>query len=235
MMLQLAFNLPNKPALGRKNFIISNSNRDAVTWIDSWPNWPVACNGLNVFGPKSSGKSHLGAVWQSRSKAVSLNNPIVDIMKVPEILRNKKNVIIDGFDESWPGVPILHLYNLIKEREGFLIIISSKPVAQLGVLPADLSSRLSTLPVVEIKQPDDELIKQVMQKLFEDRQVIVPSEVLDYLVIRMERSFEEAFKLVARLDAVALSENNSITVALASRVLRNVLETKLIQRRQMGS
>jgi chromosomal replication initiation ATPase DnaA len=40
----------------------------------------------------------------------------------------------------------------------------------------------------------------------------------------MERSLEEAFSLVARLDAVALSENNSITVALASRVLRNVLE-----------
>ena len=105
-----------------------------------------------------------------------------------------------------------------------MVIISSKPLAQLGVSPADLSSRLSTLPVVEIKQPDDDLIKQVMRKLFEDRQVIVSKEVLDYLVIRMERSLEEAFRLVARLDAVALSENNSITVALASRVLRNVLE-----------
>ena len=57
-----------------------------------------------------------------------------------------------------------------------------------------------------------------------DRLSTLSKEVLDYLVIRMERSLEEAFRLVARLDAVALSENNSITVALASRVLRNVLE-----------
>ena len=223
-MSQLTFNLTNKPALGRNNFIISSSNRDAITWIDSWPNRPGTSNSLNVYGPRSSGKSHLGAVWQSRSKAVRVSSPIDNSINVPEILKNQNNLIIDGFDSSWPSIPILHLYNLVKEREGFLVIISSKPLAQLGVSPADLSSRLSTLPVVEIKQPDDDLIKQVMRKLFEDRQVIVSKEVLDYLVIRMERSLEEAFRLVARLDAVALSENNSITVALASRVLRNVLK-----------
>ena len=95
-MSQLTFNLTNKPALGRNNFIISSSNRDAITWIDSWPNWPGASNSLNVYGPRSSGKSHLGAVWQSRSKAVRVSSPIDNSINVPEILKNQNNLIIDG-------------------------------------------------------------------------------------------------------------------------------------------
>ena len=58
-----------------------------------------------------------------------------------------------------------------------------------------------------------------MLKLFKDRQILVENGVLDYLVVRMERSFEEALRLVNRLDKEALAEKNRITIPLASRVL----------------
>jgi chromosomal replication initiation ATPase DnaA len=45
-------------------------------------------------------------------------------------------------------------------------------------------------------------------------------EVVDYLVVRMERSFEEALRLVNLLDKEALAEKNRITIPLASRVLK---------------
>ena len=61
-MSQLTFNLENKPALGRNDFIVSESNLDAIRWIDNWPNWSRNSGGLNVVGPKSAGKTHLGAV-----------------------------------------------------------------------------------------------------------------------------------------------------------------------------
>ena len=59
-----------------------------------------------------------------------------------------------------------------------------------------------------------------MLKLFKDRQILVENGVLDYLVVRMERSFEEALRLVNLLDKEALAEKNRITIPLASRVLR---------------
>ena len=59
-----------------------------------------------------------------------------------------------------------------------------------------------------------------MLKLFKDRQIAVENGVVDYLVIRMERSFEEALRLVNLLDKEALAEKNRITIPLASRVLR---------------
>jgi chromosomal replication initiation ATPase DnaA len=58
-----------------------------------------------------------------------------------------------------------------------------------------------------------------MNKLFRDRQIMVASGVLDYLLLRMERSFSEALRLVNLLDSVSLSENNAVTLSLARKML----------------
>jgi chromosomal replication initiation ATPase DnaA len=141
-------------------------------------------------------------------------------MRVPDILKNGQHIVLDNFNHTWPSVPLLHLYNLVRERKGFMLIISNTPVAQLGFAPDDLASRLSTIPVVAIKPPDDFLLKEVMLKLFKDRQIAVEDGVVDYLVVRMERSFEEALRLVNLLDKEALAEKNRITIPLVSRVLK---------------
>jgi chromosomal replication initiation ATPase DnaA len=43
--------------------------------------------------------------------------------------------------------------------------------------------------------------------------------VLDYILSRMERSFEAAGRLVTALDRAALSKKRAITVPLATEVL----------------
>ena len=83
----------------------------------------------------------------------------------------------------------------------------------------DLDSRLRALPHVEIGPPDDDLLAMVMAKQFSDRQIKVSPEVLDYLVGRMERSFEAARHMVETLDQAALSQGRAVTVPLARQVL----------------
>ena len=61
---------PVRAAMGREDFMLGESNQDAVDWIDRWPDWPAPA--LFLTGPAASGKSHLAAVWQSRSKAVTI-------------------------------------------------------------------------------------------------------------------------------------------------------------------
>ena len=46
-----------REAKDRKNYIIGESNLNAIMWIDKYPNWQS--NGLVIEGPRSSGKSHL--------------------------------------------------------------------------------------------------------------------------------------------------------------------------------
>ena len=72
---------------------------------------------------------------------------------------------------------------------------------------------------VEILEPDDGLLRCVLVKLFADRQVAIDQGVVDYLVVRMERSLGVAGRLVAALDAEALAAGSRITRSLAGKVL----------------
>ena len=83
----------------------------------------------------------------------------------------------------------------------------------------DLRSRLKAATVVEIGEPDDELISQVIVKLFADRQLFVDEKLVAYIVARMERSLEAAQTLVERLDRLALARGSRITRTLAQEVL----------------
>lgn len=216
---QLILDLGHRPAFGRGEFLVSASNTDAVAWIDRWPDWPSPTRGLNVFGPSASGKSHLAAVWRARADAAWIDRPIADPMTVPGLLGGHRDVVIDGLDTDWPGEPVLHLYNMVAERKGGVLVLTRRPVVRLALTPADLASRLATLAVVEIEPPDDALITGVMRKLFRDRQLQVGRDVLDYLANRMQRSLAEAARVVDLLDAISLSERRPVTVPLARRVL----------------
>ena len=218
--VQLTFDLGDDVSLNRDDFIVSNSNKDAIAWIDSWPNWPVNVLGLNIFGAPSSGKSHLANIWRSKSNALTIENPSLDVIGVRDLLVDHKNILIDNFDNSWKEEPLLHLYNLIQEIGGSVIIISEQPVSQMDIKLRDLASRVSTMSTVELKLPDDEIIKGVMRKLFKDRQIDVSNDVVNYLCRRMERSFKEVVRLVDRLDKISLSEKNTISLSLARRILQ---------------
>ena len=149
--VQLTFDLGEEVSLNRDDFIASSSNKDALAWIDSWPNWPVNVSGLNIFGAPSSGKSHLANIWKTKSNALAINDPSLDVINVRELLVDHKNVLIDNFDNSWKEEPVLHLYNLIQELGGSFIIISEQPVSQMDIKLRDLASRVSTMSTVELK------------------------------------------------------------------------------------
>ena len=78
--------------------------------------------------------------------------------------------------------------------------------------------RLGT-SVVQLPAPDEQLLGVVMLKLFADRQLQVPPNLVEYLLRRMDRSFAAARQLVENLDRAALSQNRAVTRPLARAVL----------------
>ena len=72
---------------------------------------------------------------------------------------------------------------------------------------------------MEIGEPDDKLLEQVIEKLFADRQIVIDPKVISYLVQRMERSLDAAQWIVARMDRLAMARRGKITRSLASEVL----------------
>jgi chromosomal replication initiation ATPase DnaA len=210
MPQQLPLDLAYRPALGSADFVVADANRDAVVWIDRWPDWPA--HALAIHGPKGCGKTHLAHVWQAKSGAVALNQPLAD--GVPPPLR----VVLDE-PRDWTETALLHLYNALREAGGHLLIASEVPPARWNVTLPDLASRLAGMPAVALAAPDDELLISVMAKQFSDRGLEVNDDVLRYVASRIERSFAAAAEMVEKIDRAALAEQRRVTLALARTCL----------------
>lgn len=218
---QLPLDLGHRPALGREDFLVADCNTAAVAWIDRWPDWPGG--GLAINGPAGCGKTHLAEVWRGRSGAIRVAAGTIATIEPPSLIGAARACVIDGLYDTAGTYPderrLLHLYNLLRERGGHVLLVARMAPARWPVVLPDLKSRLSALPAVEIGPPDDTLLAAVLVKLFADRQLAVGTEVIAYLAQRMERSFETARRIVAALDREALAAHRRVALPLAREVL----------------
>jgi DnaA regulatory inactivator Hda len=213
---QLPLALGHRPALGRADFLVAPCNAEAVAWLDRWPDWPAPA--LALYGPAGSGKSHLGHAFAAQSGARPLDPVALATDSIPAALGGARVAIVDEAERAREE-PLLHLYNLLSERRGHLLVIAREPPARWAIALADLRSRLLAAPAVALREPDEALIGALLVKLLADRQLAVGDEVVQYLLPRLERSFSAAAAAVAALDHAALAEQRPITVPLARRVL----------------
>ena len=215
---QLILNLQHRPAFGRDDFMVTECNQEALSFIELWPNWPGPL--VWLCGPPGCGKSHLAAVWQEQSGANQLDQSQI-ISNSIGITRDFCCFFIDLLEgieneRSW-----LSFYNAVTEQGGSILVTSLFPPATWNFLIPDLGSRLRAAPVIKIAKADDELLEAVLIKLFIDRQLHVQPEVISYLLRRMDRSLAAAGKIVELLDNAALAEQRMITVPLARSVMKS--------------
>jgi len=215
---QLTLDLPHRPALGRDDFWVTNSNAQAVDLIDRWPQWPGSA--LLLIGPRGSGKSHLAEVWRKASGASEIKADQLERGKVPDLLSNGAVVVEDAPGDRLDETALFHLLNLANEQASH-VLITTRDVPNLwNVALPDLLTRLNALTLARLAEPDDILLRAVLVKLFTDRQIVVGEGVVEYLVVRMERALGAADDLVAELDARALAEKVAITRPFTAKVLK---------------
>ncbi|HEY4135065.1 MAG TPA: DnaA/Hda family protein [Alphaproteobacteria bacterium] len=218
---QLAFDFGHRASLSGEDFIVAPCNADAVAWIDAWPNWPAPA--LVIHGPPGGGKTHLAGVWRARAQAIEISAAAVNPADIDGALGAAQAAVVEDADRlvvnEAAARGLFHLYNLLAERRGHLLLTARAPVLQWPLALADLRSRLQAAPAAAIDLPDEGLTAALLVKLFADRQLKVGDDVLAYLLARMERSFDAARRLVAALDAAALDARRNVSVPLAGEVL----------------
>jgi chromosomal replication initiation ATPase DnaA len=224
---QLAFDLPARTAVGRQDFFVSAANAAAVEMIDRWPDWPAPT--LFLVGPPGSGKTHLAHVWCGASGAALLSAGRLRTETVPEALGAGALALEDAPGAALDERAFFHLMNHAREHRSFVLVTTQVLPALWPVELADLKSRLRASPAVELKPPDDALLRAVLVKHFADRQIAVDEAVVSYLVSRMERSFDTARRLVAEIDRRALAEKAEVTRSFAARILAEWNEPGLFE------
>jgi len=223
---QLALALEHRPALGAGDFLVAAANRDAVAWIDRWPDWPAPA--LALYGPPGSGKTHLCQVWRQASGAIEIDAAMLRRDEPPAYLGDARACVVEdvaGCLEAEPEVArrLLHLYNMMAERGGYLLLSDREAPARWSCPLADLRSRLSGMQAVALGEPDEVLVEAVLVKLFIDRQLDVSVEAVHFLLPRIERSFAAARRIVAAIDRAALTaKRRQITVPLARAALQEI-------------
>jgi chromosomal replication initiation ATPase DnaA len=205
---QLPFELGHRAAFAREDFFVSACNAQAIAWLDKFPAWPAPL--LLIHGPAASGKTHLLHVWRQETDAGIYDAAHVDGAPAAVIVDDMETMIGDlAAEES-----LLHLYNLQKERGGHILAAASTPPAQWAFQLRDLESRLKAAPAVAIGAPDDTLMAIVLTKLFSDRQIFVPQEVVSFMVPRLTRTFAAMRDMVDTIDRKAMVEKRAVTIPL---------------------
>jgi len=208
---QLVLPLETRSALRRGDFIVAPANERAVAFVDSYPGWTAPAAVL--YGPPASGKSHLAAVWAQSSGA--------RVLQAAEL----KGGIPDGplvVENVATGVAEAPLFALL-ERGAPLLLTAQMPPAQWPqafhlTLP-DLVSRVRALLAFPLWAPDDALLMGLAVKLFADRQLQVPENVVAHMIRSLERSPEAIRDFVARADAAALAAKRPINTNLINDLL----------------
>ena len=216
---QLPLALPHEAALGRDDYLVGKSNRAAFELLGAWPEWPAPV--VILAGPVGSGKTHLVEAFHAETGAAVVRASELASEAVADLVTEEAVVVEDahrGIDET----ALFHLLNAARQA-GVPVLITSRtwPTAW-GITLPDLMSRLRAAAPIEIEEPDDDLLRRVLVKLFADRQIAIDLGVVDYLVVRMERSLGVAMKVVEAIDRESLAGRAKITKPLAGRVLENV-------------
>lgn len=214
---QMAFDLGQRDGFGRGDFFPSASNRAALALVDGWQGWPGGR--MLLIGPAGAGKTHLAHIWAGLSGAQIVAARGLAGADLAQ-LASGGAVVVEDLQTLPPEgeAALFHLHNLMSNA-GHLMITARAVPRDLGLSLADLQSRLQAMASAHLASPDEALITAVLVKLFADRQIAVPPNLIAYLAPRIERSIGAAREIVARLDARALAEGRAITRALAADVL----------------
>ena len=225
--IQLSFNLKKEKIYEKDDFLVSKSNKEAYKLINKWPNWES--RKIIIFGDSGTGKTHLSKIWQEKTSAIILNLNKFKKIKFDNFFLKKKKFIIENISNFFDKIKkkdkenleknLLHFYNLIDEKRGYVVLTASIAPKFWGINLPDLKSRILSSTTVNIKKPDDELLSAVLVKLFIDKQILIDKKIIKFIVYRSERSFSGLQGIVEKIDKQSLITKKKINVNFVKKLI----------------
>ncbi len=214
---QLLLNLNHKQNFNEQDFYISKSNFYAYQLIQNWPKWEK--NVLNIFGEKSSGKTHLADIFLSKHKGIKINsNKLND--EIFKELKIYENIVLDDFNNDIEERLIFAFLNFIDNDNKFLIINSLKPINEINFGLKDIKSRAKNCIFAKIEAPDDDLIFALLLKSFSDRQIEIDKKLIDFITKRIDRSYSKISDFIYKVDELSLKKKKPININTVKQILK---------------
>ena len=219
MSNQLILKFPSHQAYKKEDFYVSPSNQEAYDFINSWPKWIKRT--VNIFGPSGSGKSHLTSILKSKISSLqieanNLNDETFFKFKTKEVL------IIENLNASVSENLLFSLWNVALQDNKYLLITSKKPINSFKFELRDLMSRVTSSLIIGINLPSDDLISVILAKNFSDKQIAVEKKHIDYIIKRIDRSYEKISQFILTLDKYSLKQGSPFALKMIKEVLKMI-------------
>ncbi len=216
---QLILKFPSSNAYLQEDFYVSSSNKEAYDFVSSWPKWHKRI--VNIFGPKRSGKTHIASILRRKTSILEVEASQLDD-KIFFNYKTKEALIIENLNEKVSEELLFSIWNVALQDNKYLLITSYKPINSYKFILPDLKSRANSCINLGIKLPGDDLISVILAKNFSDKQIKVEKKQIDYIIKRIDRSYENISRFISILDKYSLKKGNPINLKLIKEVLKMI-------------
>ena len=193
MPQQLPLDLETPDRFSRERLAVTPALQQVLDVLLAPSSW--LSSGLILLGPKGSGKTHLGHVFAAANAAAFLDARNLALSPAPA-------VVVDDAGTA-DQEALFHLINAVQSSGRHLLLLTDTHPRAWTVTVPDLASRLNAMRLLVLPEPDEALLAAILKKLFAERFISPPDDMLNYLADRMERSVGAAQKIVTELEYYA--------------------------------
>ena len=199
-----------------QDYYLSSSNQDAYNLINCWPKWIKKT--INLYGEKFSGKSHLASIFEKKTTCIKVFSEEFSDMTIQNF-KIKQALIIEDLDENFSENLLYTVLNIIEQENKYLLITSLEPLNKFNFKLPDLISRIRNCLIIGIKNPDDNLIFALLIKYLSDRQINIDKKLIEYIIKRIDRSYEKIFLFIHKIDKLSLKKGKPINLKTIKEAL----------------
>ena len=230
-------------------FVVGNNNKMAHAASLAVAESPgEAYNPLFIYGGVGLGKTHL---MHSIAHFVLQKNPNAKVLYVTseyftneliESIRNGNNSTMSKFREKYRNIDVLliddiqfiigkestqeeffHTFNTLHGAKKQIVISSDKPPKDMEILEDRLRSRFEWGLIVDISSPDYETRMAILRKKEELDGYKIDNKVIEYIAKNVKSNIRELEGSLNKIMAYANLEKSEINLALAEKVLKDII------------
>jgi chromosomal replication initiator protein len=233
--MQQTFDFPITPKYRFDNFVVCGGNETAYRFALRLASGDGTENLLYIHGPEGSGKTHLLTAVANRLGAIPLISfgdeerfdpagaDSESVSSFFDPFRGLPALLVDDLqlmpDDDRLRVAVWQLFNEFYSAGRPIVMTGLHPPKELPGLDGHLVSRLLWGLVAPLDISDDDSRRMIMKKLAADRQIILPADTIDYLLIHVPRDIPALRGALDTVSRYSLATGRKVSTRLAREAL----------------
>ncbi len=237
---QLLLNFPTRPEYNFSNFVVSEGSRFAYDAARNFCSQSqILYQSFFLFGQKNLGKTHLllsigNLAAEKGARALYIQGSDfthkIGDGKSPQAqltlqqILNVDYFLLDDVEKLASSTAaqekLYHIYNTVIEKGGKVAFASCNSPEKMKGAESYLTSRFQWGMLAEIKPIDDKTTAKIILKLAKDIDLILPENIIEFLLSRIPRDFISIRDAVSTVNQESYIQKKKVTLSLVKIALK---------------